>query len=117
MKKAVEVKGKIWVEVEGVKFIGPGKVQLMELIKVHGSISQAAKAMNMSYRKAWNLIDELNGTAARPVVLTQKGGQSGGGAQVTDYGNELISYFKALQGRYHTFMEQEKGMFYKLLSD
>jgi molybdate transport repressor ModE-like protein len=50
-------------------------------------------------------------------VLTQKGGQSGGGAQVTDYGNELISYFKALQGRYHTFMEQEKGIFYKLLSD
>jgi molybdate transport system regulatory protein len=46
--KAAEVKGRIWVEVGGVRFIGPGKVQLMELIEEHGSVSQAAKAMGMS---------------------------------------------------------------------
>jgi molybdate transport system regulatory protein len=46
------MKGRVWLEIEDSKFIGPGKVQLMELIKKHGSISQAAKAMNMSCRKS-----------------------------------------------------------------
>ncbi|MDO1445256.1 winged helix-turn-helix domain-containing protein [Rhodocytophaga aerolata] len=116
MNKPVEVKGRIWIEVNDIKFIGPGKVQLMELIKEHGSISQAAKAMNLSYRKAWLLIDELNEVADQPVVITQKGGQSGGGAQITAYGEELIVYFKALHQRFCTFLEQEKAAFHKTFS-
>jgi molybdate transport system regulatory protein len=78
MNESVEMKGRVWVEVEGIRSIGLGKVQLMELIQNHGSISQAAKAMNMSYRKAWLLIEELNQISGKPAVLTQKGGHSGG---------------------------------------
>jgi molybdate transport system regulatory protein len=111
MNSSVEIKRRIWIEADGIRFIGPGKIQLLELIKAHGSVSQAAKAMNMSYRKAWLLVDELNEVAGQPVVLTQKGGQSGGGAQVTGYRDELIVYFKALDHRFCTFLEQEKRNF------
>ncbi len=116
MTKQAEIKGRVWVEVGGVKFIGPGKVQLLELIGEHGSISQAAKAMGMSYRKAWNLIDELNATANEPMVLTQKGGQSGGGAQITSQAKELIAYFKAMQNRFSAFIREEETTFNKFLT-
>lgn len=58
--KPVSFRGRIWIEVEDAKFPGPGRIELLEKIKAHGSISQAAKSMEMSYRKAWNLVDEMN---------------------------------------------------------
>ncbi|QHT72248.1 LysR family transcriptional regulator [Rhodocytophaga rosea] len=116
-RKKIEVKGRIWLEAEGIKFIGPGRIQLLELIKEHGSISQAAKIMGMSYRKAWILIDEMNTVSSTPVVLTQKGGQSGGGAQVTQTGDFLISYFKTLYDRYNSFLAQEEKAFAKLMDN
>lgn len=106
--KKVEVKGRIWLEAEEIKFLGPGRIELLELIKQEGSISKAAKIMGMSYRKAWILIDEMNTVSAKPVVLTQKGGYSGGGAQVTQTGDTLIAYFKDLYARYHAFLATEQ---------
>jgi molybdate transport system regulatory protein len=107
-RKKMEVKGRIWLEAEGIKFLGPGRIQLLELIKEYGSISQAAKIMGMSYRKAWILIYEMNIVSSTPVVLTHKGGQSGGGAQVTQTEDMLITYFKSLYEHYNTFLEKEK---------
>jgi len=75
-------------------FIGPGKIDLLEKIIETGSISAAGRALGMSYRRAWQLIDAMNQTFADPVVATQSGGKSGGGAEVTAFGRELIEDYR-----------------------
>lgn len=77
--------------------LGPGKIQLLTLIGELGSISAASRAMNMSYRQAWDLVHQLNETFSEPVVISQTGGKSGGGAALTDAGRQLVAELKALQ--------------------
>ena len=77
--------------------LGPGKVKLLECITDTGSISAAARAMDMSYRRAWLLVDELNGMFARPVVETAAGGAGGGGAKVTEFGLRIVGVFRQLE--------------------
>jgi molybdate transport system regulatory protein len=77
--------------------VGPGKVSLLEAIEREGSLSLAAKSIGLSYRRAWNLLADLNGSFANPVVATAVGGVSGGGASVTDFGRALIAEFRALE--------------------
>lgn len=76
--------------------IGPGKIALLRAVAEHRSISGAARAMNMSYRKAWLLIDEMNRTVAGTVVATSVGGSARGGASVTARGRELIACYERL---------------------
>src|SRR5262245_42235900 len=71
--------------------LGPGKVRLLELIADSGSISAAGRAMNMSYRRAWILINEMNSAFGTPVVVAAHGGKHGGGASVTSFGHEVIA--------------------------
>ena len=70
--------------------LGPGKMLLLQSIEQHGSISAAGRAMNMSYRQAWDLVDQLNRAFTGLVVTSQAGGRSGGGAALTDFGRELV---------------------------
>jgi len=77
-------------------FLGKGRVQLLERIEQLGSIAQAAKSMDMSYRKAWGLIKEMNAIAQEPLVEKQSGGKSGGGAIVTDAGKATIRKYQQL---------------------
>jgi molybdate transport system regulatory protein len=77
--------------------IGPGKIRLLELVGESGSISAAARAMNMSYRRAWLLIDGLNRCFRVPSVETQLGGTGGGGAVLTDFGHDLIARYRAIE--------------------
>jgi molybdate transport system regulatory protein len=77
--------------------IGPGKVALLEAIARTGSISSAAKDLNMSYRRAWLLVDETNRCLIQPAVDTAAGGKSGGGASLTRVGTELVSRYRALE--------------------
>jgi molybdate transport system regulatory protein len=77
--------------------VGPGKVALLEEIGRHGSISAAARAMGMAYRHAWEMVDDLNGCFARPVVRVAIGGRTGGGAELTPWGRELIERFRAIE--------------------
>ena len=77
--------------------IGPGKVALLEAIAREGSLSVAARTIDMSYRRAWNLLDDLNQSFAEAVVSTATGGVQGGGAQLTDFGRELVKAFRALE--------------------
>lgn len=74
--------------------LGPGKVKLLENIAETGSLSAAARAMDMSYRRAWQLVDEMNGVFNEPVVTSQAGGQKGGGALVTALGRSIIKRFR-----------------------
>ncbi len=77
--------------------IGPGKVRLLELIEENGSISAAGRAMGMSYRQAWLLVDSMNQAFAEPVTETLRGGAKGGGAAVTDFGRKLAALYRAME--------------------
>jgi molybdate transport system regulatory protein len=79
--------------------IGQGKVRLLELIEEHGSISSAARAMKMSYRRAWLLADELNRMFAEPVVETQMGGRGGGNAKLSPLGRRLVELYRAIESQ------------------
>lgn len=77
--------------------IGPGKISLLQAIESEGSLSLAARHIGMSYRRAWDLLDDLNQSFDQPLVTTAVGGLSGGGAQLTEQGRRLIAAFEALQ--------------------
>ena len=77
--------------------VGPGKIRLLELIGETGSISAAGRAMEMSYRRAWLLVDAVNQTFHQSVVLTREGGPGGGGATLTPFGRELIDAYRAME--------------------
>lgn len=77
--------------------IGPGKIALMEAIRTHGSLSEAARELKMSYRRAWLLLDSLNKSFDRPVSINSAGGSGGGGAIITDFGVLLIRSYRALE--------------------
>lgn len=77
--------------------IGPGKIELLENIDRHGSISAAGRAMEMSYKRAWDLVDEINRDCRQPVVARQTGGKNGGGAVLTEFGGQLIERYRRIE--------------------
>ncbi len=77
--------------------LGPGKIRLLELVRDTGSISAAGRAMNMSYRRAWLLIDSMNRCFSEPVVATQLGGRAGGGAALTALGAAVVEHYRAIE--------------------
>ena len=77
--------------------LGPGKIGLLEHIAETGSISAAGRAMGMSYRRAWLLIDSLNGCFREKVIETRHGGPQGGGAALTPFGQWLVEQFRAIE--------------------
>jgi molybdate transport system regulatory protein len=78
--------------------LGHGKIRLLELIGEHGSISSAARAMKMSYRRAWLLMDEVNSMFAEPVIETRPGGKGGGHARLTEFGQHLVDLYRRIGG-------------------
>ncbi|UMY18850.1 winged helix-turn-helix domain-containing protein [Methylobacterium organophilum] len=77
--------------------LGPGKVQLLEAVAEHGSISAAGRALGMSYRRAWLLIEEMNKGFAEPVVEAQIGGKAGGGARLSPFGADVVAHYRAIE--------------------
>ncbi|HEY5325677.1 MAG TPA: ModE family transcriptional regulator [Mucilaginibacter sp.] len=103
----VKVNGSLWLESANGHFFGPGPVELLERIADTGSINMAAKAMNMSYKKAWALVNALNAQTSSPVVIPQAGGKKGGGSTLTGEALELIRYHRLLRQRFADFLESE----------
>jgi molybdate transport system regulatory protein len=77
--------------------IGPGKIQLLENIQQFGSISAAGRAMDMSYKRAWDLVDEINRICRQAAVERQTGGKNGGGAMLTPFGISLVSRYRKIE--------------------
>jgi molybdate transport system regulatory protein len=88
---------RIRVDLDPGGAVGPGKIALLEQIDALGSISAAGRAMKMSYRRAWELIDSINQCFREAVVSTQHGGASGGGATLTPFGRELVTRYRAIE--------------------
>jgi molybdate transport system regulatory protein len=86
--------------------VGPGKIRLLEHIRETGSISAAGRAMDMSYRRAWLLVEELNHLFREPVVVTKLGGRAGGGAQLTTFGHSLIRRYRDMENAAHAAVSE-----------
>lgn len=107
----LRITGRVWLEAtcdnETERFMGIGRLELLSHIQRTGSINQAAKAMKMSYKRAWELVHSMNKLADNPLVVTQTGGDKGGGAVVTEEGQKFIQYFESLQERFQQFLTAE----------
>ena len=77
--------------------LGPGKIALLEHIAASGSLSQAARELKMSYRRAWLLLDDLNHAFGGPAVTSSVGGVGGGGARLTDFGRKLVESYREVE--------------------
>lgn len=109
--KPLKITGVIRIEGEEERFIGPGRIELLEGIRETGSISKAAKKMNMSYKKAWDMIQSMNRQTLKPIVITQTGGEKGGGTRVSPEGIELIVAFRKLQAEVQASWDKQLAIF------
>src|SRR5215469_3530737 len=91
--------------------VGPGKIALLEQIERCGSLSQAARNLNMSYRRAWQLLESLNSSFVEPLVLTSTGGRGGGGAKLTLLGERLIHVYRGFDVKIQARAAQSFGPF------
>jgi molybdate transport system regulatory protein len=105
MKKK-EIRIRCWIDVDGVKFFGPGPAELLELIEEVGSITKAAKKMGMSYKKAWDIVDEMNTRGQKPFVISRKGGDKGGGAALTETGKKVVSKYRSLTAKLNAIIKK-----------
>ena len=87
--------------------IGPGKIQLLENIHACGSISAAGRAMDMSYKRAWDLVDEINRICRQAAVERQAGGKNGGGAVLTPFGISLVARYRKIERDAATAVRKE----------
>ncbi len=97
--------------------IGPGKADLLELIRDTGSISAAGRAMRMSYKRAWMLVDTMNATFQAPVVQSIRGGPQGGGASLTETGATVLHHYRALEATCQSAGAQDVAALQGLLAD
>ena len=81
------------------KIFGPGKAELLTLIQSLGSIAAAGRAMKMSYKRAWDLVEEMNSGFRAALVTTERGGMGRGGAHVTDLGAQVLARYRQLEAR------------------
>lgn len=100
-----KIKSRIWIELDDEEFLGEGKVQLLKAIDETGSLSKAAKSINISYKKAWHLMNAVNKTTKKPVTINSIGGKGGGGTEVTAYGKSLISVFDDMNKKCWDFLD------------
>lgn len=115
------VSGRFWLERGEQPFLGHGRIELLEQIAETGSISQAARAMGMSYKAAWDAVDAMNNVSDEPLVLRSTGGKHGGGTQLTGHGRKLIEVYRAAEQEYQQFLRrlgkgiEEFDRFYPLM--
>jgi len=90
-----------------VILLGPGKTDLLQAIDRTGSISAAARAMGMSYKRAWQLVDEMNRHLNKPVVVAAFGGSHGGGAHLTPFGQEVLCRYRRMLTSLETALAED----------
>lgn len=97
--------------------IGPGKATLLEKLRDTGSISAAGRALGMSYRRAWLLVESMNESFAGPLVESRSGGAGGGGARLTALGEEVLARYRAMEVKARAAIDSELVEFERLLAD
>jgi molybdate transport system regulatory protein len=108
-KSPYSCRGRIWIDGPEGTFLGYGRVVLLERIRQYGSITKAAKSMDMSYRHAWQLVDSMNMQAPEPLVTTASGGKGGGGTGLTVAGEDAVSLFWRFYAGFQEFLVKQAG--------
>lgn len=107
-KSSPGLRGRLWIDGTEGTFLGYGRIILLERIREHGSITQAAKFMKMSYRHAWELVDSMNRQSPKPLVETATGGMKGGGARLTKEGERAVGLFWDLYADFQTYIKMQQ---------
>lgn len=102
---AVALQGALWLEVEGRPLGGTERMALLKAVAEHGSITQGAQAVGISYKGAWDAIDAMNELAGEPLVERTSGGRGGGGTRLTDHGQRLVARFEQLSAAHQRFVQ------------
>ncbi len=105
---APTIRGRLWIDGPEGAFFGHGRAVLLERIFEHGSITQAAKSMDMAYRHAWDLVDSMNRQSKGPFVEVATVGKGGGGARVTKAGERTIKMFWRFHKNLQAFLSREQ---------
>lgn len=105
------VKGRLWIETDGGIALNDAAADLLEQIEASGSLSEAARRLRYSYRRAWMLIDKANRTWPQPLVTLSTGGKRGGGAQLTETGLHVLSAYRDLQIHFEHFLTDASARF------
>ncbi|CBL44567.1 Molybdopterin-binding protein [gamma proteobacterium HdN1] len=113
----IELQGSVWMTIGGENFGGPGRVELLARIAECGSITQAAKAMKMSYKAAWDAIESMNALAGEPLVVRMTGGKGGGGTRLTPRGEQLVENFRIIEREHRQFIEHLASQAERLADD
>jgi molybdate transport system regulatory protein len=103
--------GRLEVSTEPGAFLGDTRVRLLEAIDRHGSISQAAKHVPLSYKAAWDAVDAMNNLADQPLVLRSAGGRAGGGTRLTEHGKRVVALYRAVEAEYQAALDRLAGQF------
>lgn len=103
----MKIKSKIWIETDNGILISEGRIQLLKLIESTGSLNKASKQMNISYQKAWKLVDASNKASKEPLIATQVGGNKGGGTVITPYGKSLIESYEKINVACWKFLDEQ----------
>ena len=104
--RTMELQGSVWLTVDGEKFGGEQRIALLAKIAECGSITQAAKAIKMSYKAAWDAIDAMSNLAGEPLMQRAAGGKGGGGTRLTQRGEQLVKNFGLIEREHLRFVEQ-----------
>jgi molybdate transport system regulatory protein len=114
-KARPEVRFRMRIRKGDVVALGPGKVDLLEAVREHGSISAAARSLDMSYRRAWLLIDELNQSLKSPATASEQGGQSGGGCMLTPVGERIVRLYRDVEAQAQKACAKQIGELTRLM--
>jgi len=106
IESPITLRGTVWMTVGEENFGGRGRMALLVKIAECGSITQAAKAMKMSYKTAWDAVDAMNNLAGEPLVERFTGGKGGGGTRLTGRGERLVNNFRIIENEHKRFVEE-----------
>jgi len=107
--QGIQIKGRLWLEKHGETFLSWGRVVLLEKIRETGSIAGAARAMEMAYSHAWNLVANMNRLAGEELVSRTLGGRNGGRAWLTPAGEAAVAEFWQLVGKFKEWLGSQPG--------
>ncbi|HZL09333.1 MAG TPA: winged helix-turn-helix domain-containing protein [Prolixibacteraceae bacterium] len=102
----IEVECHISVKKDGTCFLSPVKTELLNEIRQSGSLSGAAKKLKISYQHAWTMIEEMNRSAPEPLVIKQRGGANGGGAEISAYGEKILKEYRIIEAQVKKLVDQ-----------
>jgi len=109
MTNDFSIKIKFWIEKKGQSILGPGRLAILEAIDETNSLTEATRKCNISFRKGWKLINEINQLLEQPVVISERGGKGGGGKTVlTEFGKKLILQYRHIENELMNFIKNPK---------